>query len=117
MLKRFIFAFFGLVISQVSLANAVQTCKVVNEAKPASKDIPKKLTRCIVELTGGRIGDVVEIKNEYNYIVAAGKIVKKDGRYAVVIINRTDKPIKTGYPVFIRNTDSSDFWTATTSPF
>ena len=117
MIKYFLIAVCGFAFSQVCAANSVQTCKAVNGAKSAPNEISKKMTRCVVELTGGRVGDVVEIKNEFNYIVASGKIVKKDGRYAVVIIGRTVKPIKTGYPVFIRNTDNPDFWTATTAPF
>ena len=98
-----------------ALGDSVHSCKVID--RKLKNDEVVAVTRCIVEISGGRLGDVVEIKNQYNYIVATGKIVKTRGRYALVIVTDITREIKTGYPVIVRNNDSIDYWTATKSPY
>ena len=122
-MRQKIFPLFALVLglfltmfSSVSFAGTVHSCS--EQIKKVSSDgDAKKITRCVIELTHGGIGDVVEIKNEYNYVVAVGKIVNKKGRYAVVFLKEIYREVKSGYPVILRNNDGIDFLTATMAPF
>ena len=106
-------------------AGAVHTCKDLKkratsteeDAKslaPKSKE-EKKLARCVVKSLNGHVGSEVIIKNHSNYIVATGKILKKRGSYAIVVVRRHER-IRSGYQAFVKMSDE-DHWTATMSPF
>lgn len=102
--------------STQAMAGSVHSCKTVNKVDSRTK-ASQHYTKCIVENSSGRVGDSIEVKNEYNYIVATGKIIRQKGRYSVVILGEIFKAVKSGYPVIERNNDSMDHWTAATAPF
>lgn len=99
-----------------SFAGSVHSCKTSYQRVGNTQDI-RKVTRCVLDLSEGGVGDVVEIKNQYNYIIATGSIVSKKGRHTIVVLKDIFKQVKSGYPVIVRNNDSIDHWTATTAPY
>lgn len=99
-----------------AFAGSVHSCKTSYQRVGNTQDI-RKVSRCVLDLSEGRVGDVVEIKNPYNYVIATGKIIRKKGRYTVVILKDIFKDVKSGYPVIVRNNDSNDHWTATMAPY
>ncbi len=103
-------------LSGEAFGGSVHSCKTIHKMSQRTKKM-HKFTKCIVENSAGRIGDSVEVKNEYNYIVATGKIIRQKGRYSVVMLDEIFKAVKAGYPVIERNNDSMDHWTAATAPF
>ena len=115
-LLTFILGLSFMMFSTVSLAGSVHSCSE-QVRKVSGTAETKKVVRCVVELTHGGLGDYVEIKNEYNYLVAVGKIVNKKGRYAVIFLKEIYREVKSGYPVILRNNDGVDFLTATMAPF
>ena len=112
----FVFGVFLMMFSSISFAGSVHSCSEQTR-KVAGSDEVKKITRCVLDLTHGAIGDYVEIKNEYNYVVAVGKIVNKKGHYAVVFLKEIFREVKSGYPVVLKNNDGMDFLTATMAPY
>lgn len=107
-------SFFG--AASPALAGSVHSCKTSYQRVRNTQDI-RKVSRCVLDLSEGRVGDVVEIKNPYNYIIATGTIIRKKGRYTVVVLKDIFKDVKSGYPVIVRNNDSNDHWTATMAPY
>lgn len=100
-------------------AGTVHSCKT-SYLKNKKLDKLRKIVKCYMYISEGKIGDWVEVKNQYNYIVATGKIVgrnKYNKRRKRVVLKEIYKEVKTGYPVTVRNDDSIDHWTATTAPF
>ena len=100
-------------------ANTIHSCRTQKNVKSN-----KKQRICYVKVTDGevRVGSTVEVKNQYNYIVATGKVVKTkrrkhSGSYALIVLTKIYKVVKSGYPVFVRNNDSIDYWTATKAPY
>lgn len=67
----------------------------------------------------GQVGDVVEIKNRYNYIVAVGRIIKQAKTSSIIVLTgyKPELGSMTGFPAMLRENESQDFWTATTAPF
>lgn len=117
MLRRFglmAFASALFLFANVGFAGSVHTCKTSYQRIGDTQDI-KKVTKCYIDLAEGTVGDVVDIKNQYNYVIATGKIMEKKGRYTIVVLKDIFKEVKSGYPVIVRNNDSIDHWTATTS--
>lgn len=114
-------------VSHISFGSTVKICKKIKESKHVSKDAAaaksksaqKRRIYCSVRPKVGEPGDYVEIKNQYNYIVAVGRVIKQ-GKSATIIsltqVNR-DEGSMAGYPVMLRKNESQDFWTATTAPF
>ena len=74
---------------------------------------------CTVKPATGRVGDYVEIKNQYNYIVATGRVVKRGRTTSVLVLTGFKKDLGSmaGFPVMLKDNDNQDFWTATTAPF
>lgn len=103
-------------VASPALAGSVHSCKTSYQRVGQTQDI-RKVSRCVLNLSEGRVGDVVEIKNPYNYVIATGKIIRKKGRYTVVVLKDIFKDVKSGYPVIVRNNDSNDHWTATMAPY
>ena len=97
-------------------AGTVHSCKTSYKKVKGSIELVKKV-KCVAQLSNGSSGDTVEFKNHYNYITATGRIVKRKGRYVLVVLKDIYKDVKSGYAVSIRNNDSIDHWTATTAPF
>jgi hypothetical protein len=102
--------------SQAYSASVVHSCRAKLTRIEQTQKI-RKITRCILKNADGSVGDLVEVKNEYNYTVATGKIIKRKNSYAVIVLREIFKEVKSGYPVIMKNNDSIDHWTATTSPF
>lgn len=114
-------------VSQISFGSTVKICKKIKESEHVSKESrearkkskTKRRIYCSVRPKLGEPGDYVEIKNQYNYIVAVGRIIKQ-GKSATIIsltqVNRQEGSMA-GYPVMVRKDESQDFWTATTAPF
>lgn len=100
---------FGLVLFGASQASAgsITFCK-----KPKVK-----YTRCVAVLPHGAVGDIVEVKNLSNYIVASGKIVKRKGRSVEIVVGKTSEIIRSKFQVVLSDSDNVDHWTATTAPF
>ena len=115
-LCTFILGLSLLMFSSVSFAGSVHSCSEQIRKVSGSTET-KKVTRCVVDLTHGALGDYVDVKNEYNYVVATGKIVNKKGRYAVILLKEIFREVKSGYPVILKNNDGVDFLTATMAPF
>jgi hypothetical protein len=103
------------VAATAAFGDGVHSCKAESRKMRSGEEV--SVTRCVIEVSGGHVGDVVEIKNPSNYIVASGKIVRTRGRYALVIVTEKSKEIRTGFPVTVRNNDSMDYWTATKAPY
>lgn len=61
--------------------------------------------RCVVRLDDGIVGDKVRILDEKARPIAAGRIIKKRGTFAVVKITNASQVVRKGYPVII-NIDS-----------
>lgn len=112
----------SLVLSQVSFAASVKACKklkessLVDDTRDTGKD---KRVYCTVAPRVGNVGDFVEIKNQYNYIVAVGRVVKQGKTGSVVVLTRYDREegSMAGYPAMLRINENQDYWTATTAPF
>ena len=117
-MNRLLFAVLTVVFfSQAVHANTIHSCR----SKMKSS---KKVRVCYVKITDSRvsIGDSVEVKNQFNYIVATGKVIKtkhkkRSSSYALILLSKTYKVVKSGYPVFVTNNDSIDYWTATKAPY
>ena len=102
-------------VSQVSFGGTVSSCvKAQVKVNRNNKTLVRDVVRCSMRLRGGRKGDLVEIRNKYNYLVAEGYIEKrrKRGRRASVILTSIYKPVETGDPVVIKNRDNEGYWTA-----
>ena len=98
--------------------NTIHSCR----SQKTKKNPDQKI--CYVKVTDGEVrpGHVVEVKNQYNYIVATGKVLKTkrrkhSGSYALIVLTKIYKVVKSGYPVLVRNNDSIDYWTATKAPY
>jgi hypothetical protein len=110
---------FGLVLFVAApsvLAGTVHSCKTSYSQMKHQKTI-KKVTRCLLKDAEGEVGNIVEVKNQYNYTVATGKIIKRERNYTVIVLREVFRRVRSGYPVIVKNNDSIDHWTATTSPF
>jgi hypothetical protein len=111
-----------LCLSQVSFAASVKACKklkestLVVETRDTGKD---KRVYCTVSPKVGNVGDFVEIKNQYNYIVAVGRVVKQAKANSIVVLTRYDREegSMAGYPAMLRINENQDYWTATSAPF
>jgi hypothetical protein len=61
--------------------------------------------RCVVRLENGTIGDQVRILDEKARPIAAGRIVKRRGNFAVISVIDASQTVRKGYPVIV-NKDS-----------
>ena len=112
----------SLFLSNVTFAASVNACKKLKESSVVeiSRDHSRdKKVYCTVTPRLGTVGDYVEIKNQYNYIVAVGRVIKQ-GKVATIIVltkyNR-DEGSMAGYPALLRVNENQDYWTATNAPF
>lgn len=109
------------VMSHASYASQVQACKKLKRSRHVAnhKGKSKKKVFCSIKPKTGNIGDYVDIKNQYNYIVAVGRVVKHSRSASIVVLKQYDRELgsMSGYPVMLRNDDNQDYWTATTPPF
>lgn len=112
---KFLGAFMAMTLSLPLWAGTVRSVKNQKLSKPY-KGKSTVLT-VDAELADGVVGQDVEIKNRGNYIVAKGKILKKRGRFAKVIITEKYGKIEINCVVTAVNHDSIDHWSATTAPF
>jgi len=109
-------------LSNVSFAAAVKACKKLKESSfvDASRDQGKdKKVFCTVTPRLGTVGDYVEIKNQYNYIVAVGRVIKQGKAATIVVLTKynRDEGSMAGYPAMLRINENQDYWTATNAPF
>ena len=108
-------------LSHVSFASQVQICKKLKQSSQVADHSGKaqKKVFCSIKPKTGKVGDYVEIKNQYNYIVATGRVVKHSRTSSIIVLKQYDLDLGTmhGFPVMLRNNDSQDYWTATTAPF
>lgn len=114
----------NVLLSNVSFAASVQACKNLKQSRfvdPNSVGQQKKARKvyCSIQPTLGKVGDVVEIKNQYNYIVAVGRIVRHYRTSSLVVLTKVDRQAGSmaGYSVMVRAEENQDYWTATTAPF
>ncbi|MFW7378334.1 MAG: hypothetical protein ACOH5I_05975 [Oligoflexus sp.] len=109
------------VLSQVSFASTVRVCHNLKQSRhvETGKQAKQKRVYCSIKPNMGKVGDFVEIKNQYNYIVAVGRIIKQQRSSSWVVLTKYDPTVgsMTGFPVMVRSRDSQDFWTATSAPF
>jgi hypothetical protein len=73
-------------------AAAIQTCSSAGD-------------RCVVKVEDGAVGDRVKVLDDKARPIAAGRIVKRKGAYAVISVNDSSQTIRRGYPVIV-NIDS-----------
>jgi hypothetical protein len=73
--------------------------------------------KCVVKVEEGIIGDHVKVLDEKARVIAAGRIVKRRGAYAVVAMSSNSQTIRKGYPVIvdIENRDANMQWAASFS--
>lgn len=86
----------------------------------ASRDLSKdKKVYCTVTPQLGTVGDYVEIKNQYNYIVAIGRVIKQGKAATVVVLTKynRDEGSMAGYPALVRINENQDYWTAANAPY
>ncbi len=126
MLKKFLLVsglfFAALLHSKVSLAASVKACKklkessIVDDSRDTGKD---KRVYCTVAPMLGTVGDYVEIKNQYNYIVAVGRVVKQGKVGSLVVLTKYNREegSMAGYPAMLRINENQDYWTATSASF
>ncbi|NRA65792.1 MAG: hypothetical protein HRU19_14980 [Pseudobacteriovorax sp.] len=102
-------------------ASQIQACKKIKQSKQAEVAKKKRSAKryCTVKPALGSVGDYVEIKNQYNYIVAQGRVVKRGRTSSMIVLSKYKRDLGSmaGFPVMIKDNDSHDFWTATTAPF
>ena len=109
-------------LSQASFAASVKSCKklkedsIVDDSRDLSKD---KKVYCSVAPRLGSVGDFIEIKNQYNYIVAVGRVVKQGKVGTIIVLTKynRDEGSMAGYPAMLRVNENQDYWTATSAPF
>lgn len=109
-------------LSSSSYAASVKSCKKLKESEMVddSRDRAKtKKVYCSVAPRLGSVGDFVEIKNQYNYIVAVGRVVKQGKVGTIVVLTKynRDEGSMAGYSAMLRVNESQDYWTATSAPF
>lgn len=102
-------------LTNTSMAGSVSSCQKVKVKSDVKT--PKRLTRCILALPEGSVGQTIEIKDHYKYVIATGKIIERRGRYAVAIFNKIRSDVRPGYSANIKVESSNDHWTATAAPF
>ncbi len=112
----------ALLLSTTSFAASVKSCKKLKESEmvDSSRDKAKhKKVYCSVAPRLGSVGDFVEIKNQYNYIVAVGRVVKQGKVGTIVVLTKynRDEGSMAGYPAMLRLNENQDYWTATSAPF
>jgi hypothetical protein len=61
--------------------------------------------RCVVKLEDGIVGDHVRVLDEKARPIAAGRIVKRRGNFAVITVTNATQVVRKGYPVIV-NIDS-----------
>lgn len=111
------------VLSNVSFASTVKVCKNLKQSRHVEpvggQQGQQRRVYCTVKPQLGKVGDSVEIKNQYNYIVAVGRVVKQGRASTLIMLTKYDPEAgsMTGYPAMVRGQDNQDFWTATTAPF
>jgi hypothetical protein len=114
--------FLTLAVSEVALAASVKSCKKLKESDmvDSTRDKAKaKKVYCSVAPRLGSVGDFVEIKNQYNYIVAVGRVVKQGKVGTIVVLTKynRDEGSMAGYPAMLRVNENQDYWTASSAPF
>ena len=82
----------GLMLAGMAEAASVYSCAGSGE-------------RCIVRVEEGMVGDQVRILDEKARPIAAGRIIKRKGNFAVVTVANATQAVRRGYPVIV-NTDS-----------
>jgi hypothetical protein len=92
-LKAFAFTF----VTGFMLAGAVEAATVYSCAGNGE--------RCVVKLEDGIVGDHVRILDEKARPIAAGRIVKRRGNFAVIAVTNATQTVRKGYPVIV-NIDS-----------
>ena len=109
-------------LSTSSYAASVKACKKLKESQMVDDSRDREKTKkvyCSVAPRLGSVGDFVEIKNQYNYIVAVGRVVKQGKVGTIVVLTKynRDEGSMAGYPAMLRVNESQDYWTATSAPF
>lgn len=109
-------------LSTSSYAASVKSCKKLKESEMVDDSRDRKKTKkvyCSVAPRLGSVGDFVEIKNQYNYIVAVGRVVKQGKVGTIIVLTKynRDEGSMAGYPAMLRVNESQDYWTATSAPF
>lgn len=110
-------------LSQVSFGAAVKACRKLKESRfiveGSRSDEAQKRVFCTIAPPIGTVGDYIEIKNQSNYIVAVGRIIKQGKASTVVALTKSkpDEGSMAGYPVLLRINENQDYWTATSAPF
>lgn len=112
----------SLLLSNVSFAASVKACKKLKESEyvdPNRDHNKDKKVFCTVTPRLGSVGDYVEIKNQYNYIVAVGRVIKQGKAATIIVLTKynRDEGSMAGYPAMLRINENQDYWTATTAPF
>lgn len=114
--------FLTLLLSEAALAASVKSCKKLKESEMVDDTRDKSKTKkvyCSVAPRLGTVGDFVEIKNQYNYIVAVGRVVKQGKVGTIVVLTKynRDEGSMAGYPAMLRVNENQDYWTASSAPF
>ncbi len=112
----------SILLSQVSFAAAVKACRKLKESRfivEGSKEDASKRVYCTVTPPIGSVGDSIEIKNQSNYIVAVGRVIKQSKTSTIVALTKSqaNEGAMAGYPVLLRVNENQDYWTATSAPF
>ncbi len=104
------------ILNPSAQAGSLHSCTVgMVQGLDASKKPEKHY--CIADMPEGAVGDSIEIRKPSGLVIARGKIIKRLGRFAQIFLAKIEGDIEAGYLVMLRNTDSNDHWTATTSSF
>lgn len=100
---------FAFVLGNLVLAGAAEAATVYNCANSGRK--------CVVKVEEGIVGDHVKVLDEKARVIAAGRIVKRRGSYAVIAVSNTSQTIRKGYPVIvdIENRSANLEWAASFS--
>jgi hypothetical protein len=73
--------------------------------------------KCVIKLETGIVGDPVQVLDERAHLIAKGRIVKRQGSYAVIFLTDVTKTVRKGYPVIVQveNRNSNLQWAASFS--
>ena len=73
--------------------------------------------KCVVKVEEGIVGDRVKVLDEKARVIARGRLVKRKGAYAVMVVSHKSKAIRKGYPVIVdvENRNSNLQWAASFS--
>ena len=111
-----------LVLTRISFGAEVKVCKKLKDdhaTESSEYSAQDRRIFCNISPRLGSVGDFIDIKNQYNYIVAIGRVVKESRLGTIIVLTKSNpkEGSMSGYSAMLRVNENQDYWTATTAPF